>query len=206
MAKAPEKRSTLLLATSAIGWILLVGGLVGWFASTVLTIEKFDVLKNPASSAVCDLNPIFSCSSVASSSQAEVFGFPNPIIGIAGYTVLATIGALILAGGQFRRWLWIALEIGLLAATIFIHWLIYQTLYHIGALCLFCMIAWTATIPMFWYVTIYNLRQGHIKTPEVLQRSVSFASKHHGDLLLLWFLLIIFLIGKRFWYYWSTLF
>jgi hypothetical protein len=29
--------------------------------------------------------------------------------------------------------------------------------------------------------------------------------RHHGDILLLWFLIIVALILKRFWYYWSTL-
>lgn len=191
---------------AALPLLLTIGGLIGLGASFALTIEKYDALKDPQATAVCDLNPIFSCSSVSSSAQAELFGFPNPVIGLAGYAAVATIGVAMLAGAVFRRWFWLAVQAGLTLAVIFIHWLIFQTLYDIGALCLFCMIAWVATIPSFWYVTLYNLKQSYIKTPESMERIVSFAYRHHGDILLAWFVIIAALIAKRFWYYWSSLF
>jgi len=58
---------------------------------------------------------------------------------------------------------------------------------------------------MFWYTTLYNLQTGNIRTPDSLKRPVAFLRRHHGDVLVLWFLIIIALILKRFWYYWSTL-
>jgi hypothetical protein len=65
------------------------------------------------------------------------------------------------------------------------------------------MIVWVTTIPMLWYVSLYNLDTGAIKTPKKLKSALSFIRRHHGDILLAWFLLIIILIAKRFWYYWS---
>jgi uncharacterized membrane protein len=186
-------------------WILLVGGIVGTLASLMLTIEVFDRLKNPHFVPICNLNPVLSCTSVADSSQSHAFGFPNYFIGIAGYAALTTIGVAVLAGGQFKRWFWRATEIGLLFAFGFITWLQFQTLYRIGALCIFCMIVWAVTGPMFWYTTLYNLRERNIKIPKKLDRAAAFAQRHHGDILLIWFLLIIGLILKRFWYYWSSL-
>lgn len=189
----------------ALPWILLVGGLVALAASFILSVEKFDLLKNPHYSPVCNLNPIFSCSDVATSHQAEVFGFSNDFFGLAGFAAVATIGAGLLAGARFKRWLWQLFQLGTASAIGFVSWLQFQTLYRIGALCIFCMVVWAMTGPIFWYTTLYNLRTGNIRTPRSLQKPVSFAQRHHADILILWFVIIILLIGKRFWYYWSTL-
>jgi uncharacterized membrane protein len=186
-------------------WLLTVGGAIGTLASVLLTIEVFNRLKNPHFVPICNLNPVLSCTSVADSAQAHVFGFPNYFIGIAGYAVLATVGIGLLAGAMYKKWFWRGIEAGLVFAMLFITWLQFQTLYRIGALCIFCMIVWAITGPMFWYATLYNLRVGNLKTPPKLTRAVAFAQRHHGDILLVWFLLIIVLILKRFWYYWSSL-
>lgn len=200
--KSTKKQWTL---QAVLPWLLIVAGIIALIASFELTIEKFNILKNPSYNPVCNINPIFSCKSVTNSGQAEVFGFPNQIIGIIGYSVVVTIGAALLAGAKFKKWFWRALSSGMLLAVVFVHWMIFQALYRIGALCLFCMFAWATTIPMFWYVTLYNLREGNIKIPKRLKPAVGFAQKHHGDILLVWFLIIFALILKRFWYYWSSL-
>lgn len=174
-------------------------------ASIMLSVEVFNKLKDPSFVPVCNLNPVLSCTSVANSAQSHAFGFPNYFIGIAGYAILGTVGVALLAGAKFKRWFWQLVELGLAFAMGFITWLQFQSLYRIGALCIFCMIVWAMTGPMFWYVTLYNLREGNIETPKKLEKTVAFLQRHHGDILLLWFLIIIFLIGKRFWYYWSTL-
>ncbi|NED83350.1 hypothetical protein G3I76_25075, partial [Streptomyces sp. SID11233] len=41
----------------------------------------------------------------------------------------------------------------------------YQSLYNINALCLWCCLAWVATIIMFWYVTAHNVRNGYLPAP-----------------------------------------
>jgi uncharacterized membrane protein len=189
----------------ALPWLLVIGGIIATIASVGLTIEVFDRLKNPHFVPICNLNPVLSCTSVADSKQSHLFGFPNYFLGIAGYAAVATIGGAMLAGGKFKRWFWQAFEAGLLFAMVFITWLQFQTLYRIGALCLFCMAVWVCTGPIFWYTTLYNLREGNLKTPKRLRGVVAFAQRHHGDILLLWFVIIILLILKRFWYYWSTL-
>jgi uncharacterized membrane protein len=186
-------------------WLLLIGGLVAMAASIMLSIEVFDRLKNPNFIPVCNLNPVLSCTSVADSPQSHAFGFPNYFIGIAGYAAVAAIGTALLAGAKFKRWFWQIVEAGLALSLAFITWLQFETLYRIGALCIFCMIVWAATFPMFWYTTLYNLREGNIRTPKKLRGLVNFAQRHHGDIVVLWFLIIIALILKRFWYYWSTL-
>lgn len=186
-------------------WLLLIAGAVAAVASLLLTIEVFNRLTDPSYVPVCNLNPVLSCTSVADSNQSHVFGFPNYFLGIAGYAVLSAIGVAMLAGAKFQRWFWWSVETGLFFAIAFVTWLQFQSLYRIGALCIFCMVVWAMTIPIFLYTTLYSLRAGHIKTPAGLARVVNFAQRHHGDILLLWFLIIIALVLKRFWYYWSTL-
>ncbi|HET9721404.1 MAG TPA: vitamin K epoxide reductase family protein [Candidatus Saccharimonadales bacterium] len=186
-------------------WLLLIGGVIVMIASFMLSVEVFDRLKDPSYVPVCNLNPILSCTNVADSNQAHAFAVPNYFLGIAGYAIIATVGAAMLAGAKFKKWFWQLVEVGVLFAFGFMTWLQFQTLYRIGALCLFCMILWAGTGPIFWYTSLYNLRRGNVPTPRRLRGAVNFMSRHHGDILLLWFLLIIALILKRFWYYWSTL-
>jgi uncharacterized membrane protein len=174
-------------------------------ASLLLTIEVFNRLENPHYVPICNLNPILSCTSVADSQQSHLFGFPNYFIGVGGYAVVAVMGVAILAADKLKRWFWQLLQTGLTFAIAFLTWLQFETIYRIGALCLFCIVVWAASIPMFWYTTLYNLRAGNIKTPTQLKKVVGFAQKYHLEIVALWFLIIIALIIKRFWYYWQTL-
>ena len=137
--------------------------------------------------------------------QAEKFGFPNPLLGIVGFTAVTVTGFAILAGAAFRRWYWLLLNLGLLLAVIFVHWLFFQSVYRIGALCPYCMVVWVTTIASFWYVTLQNLRSGNIRTPDRIKKLVAFAQRHHADILIVWYLAIAGAILNHFWYYWKTL-
>lgn len=191
--------------TKTLPLLLVVGGLIGLGASLILTLEKLALLQNPDHQLSCSLNPVMSCGSIIASEQASAFGFPNPIIGLIGFTVVVTVGMGLLAGAVYKKWFWRGLQIGTLFGVVFVHWLIYQSLYSINALCLYCMVVWAVTIPIFWYTLLFNLRTGNIKTPQKCRSSVAFANKHHGEILVLWYLVIIAAILERFWYYWSTL-
>ena len=67
-------------------WTLVVGGIIGIFASIELIIQKIAVLSDPDFVPNCDINPILSCGSVISTEQASLFGFPNPVLGVIGFT------------------------------------------------------------------------------------------------------------------------
>lgn len=186
-------------------WLFVILGTIALVASILLSVEVFSRLKNPSYIPVCNLSPIFSCTSVADSPQSHIFEMPNYFLGVAAYSAVVTIGAAMLAGAKFARWFWQATAIGMIFAFAFITWLQFQSLYRIGALCLFCMIVWATTGPLFWYSLLYNLDQGHVKTPARLKGTVAFAKRHHGEILIVWFLVVIGLILQRFWYYWSSL-
>lgn len=187
----------------SLPWLLLIGGLVGLTASFVLTVEKFSLAADSDYIPSCSLNPVLNCGSVMSTTQASVFGFPNSLLGIAGFAVVAATGAGLLAGARFARWYWLGLQLGVTAAVVFVHWLIAQSLYVIGALCPYCMVVWAAVIPVFWYVTLRNLHHGTFARP--IRAEVVTAAENHLIPVTFWFLAVAALVVHRFYSYWSGL-
>lgn len=157
-------------------WILVLGGAFGLLAAFELTLEKLAIIADPDYIPGCDINPVLSCGSIIVTEQASAFGFPNPIIGLVGYTIVITIGVLLLARVELPRWVWLGLNAGALFGFGFVGWLIFQSLYVIGALCPWCMVAWAATIPIFWLVTADNAGAGRFsgrKGPGAIAQTVA---------------------------------
>ncbi|MDF2443706.1 MAG: hypothetical protein JWR01_1909 [Subtercola sp.] len=99
------------------------------------------------------------------SPQGSLFGFPNPLIGVACFVAVIVVGVGILAGATFARWFWVLFNLGIVAALVFVVWLVGQSIFVLGTLCPYCMVVWVVVIPLFWYVTVYNLREGNIPVP-----------------------------------------
>jgi uncharacterized membrane protein len=193
--------------TNVLPYILIIAGVVGVFCAFVLSQDKIKLLENPNASLNCSLDPIIACGNVVSSHQGHAFGFPNPFLGLAGYAAVLTIGVTMLAGARFKRWFWISVEAGLLFAIGFIHWLFFQSVYRINALCLYCMAVWIVTITSFWYVTLHNIDQKNIHLPAgKAQKIYGWVRRHHLDILIAWFLIIAVLALKHFWYYYGNKF
>jgi len=153
-------------------WILVVGGIVGIFASIELIIQKIAVLSDPDFVPNCDINPILSCGSVISTEQASLFGFPNPVLGVIGFTIVIMFGALLFTGVELPRLMWLGLNFGAFAGMVFVIWLVSQSLYAIGALCPWCMVVWAVTIPIFWQVTTDNLASNKLSLGKSLSEII----------------------------------
>lgn len=188
-----------------MAWLYVIGGAIGLLAAAVLLLEKVALLEDPTYVPSCSINPILSCGSIMQASQAEAFGFPNPLIGVAAFPVVITTGVALLAGATFRRWYWRGLLAGTIAGLAFVHWLIFQSLYRIGALCPYCMVVWAVTIPLFWYTALRMARTAPLADRSPFGGIVRFANEYHGVVLTVWYLVIATLIARRFWDYWSTL-
>ncbi|MFC8348172.1 vitamin K epoxide reductase family protein [Streptomyces sp. NPDC057280] len=189
-------------ASGVFAWLLIVTGALGILASFVITVDKFQLLQDPDFAPSCNLSPVLSCSNVMRSHQAGVFGFPNPLLGLLSYPVVAAVGLAVLAGARFRRWFWLGLNAGTVFGAGFCMWLMTQALYEIGALCLWCCLVWAVTIAMFWYTTVHNLRHGVIRAPRVL---VAAVREFHWAVPTAWYLSIVMLVATRWWDYWRTL-
>lgn len=124
------------------GLALLGSGLFGTTAAAVLLVEEVALLANPFHVPSCTLNAVVNCGAVMTSAQAEVFGIPNPIIGLATLPVVAAVGASVLAGARMRTWFWWALAAGCVLGWTFVHWLIVKSIFNIGAVCPYCIVVW----------------------------------------------------------------
>ncbi|WP_431955774.1 vitamin K epoxide reductase family protein [Nocardia lijiangensis] len=151
MKQQTVPRSRVTAPRTALG--VLIGGLFGWLASITLTIERFKLFTDPGYIPSCSINPILSCGSVMQTQQAAVLGFPNPIVGVAGFSVVVSLGVLAVAGVRLPRWIWIGLWLGTATGVAFVCWFIFQTLYRIGALCPYCMVVWATVVSLLAVIT-----------------------------------------------------
>jgi uncharacterized membrane protein len=193
-----EARPGVEVRTASAVYVL-VAGVLGLAAAITLTIEKIEILINPNYVPSCSINPVLSCGSVMVTPQASAFGFPNPLIGIVAFSVVVVTGVLAVFKVALPRWYWGGLAIGTLLGVGFIHWLIFQSLYRIGALCPYCMVVWAITIPLLVVVAGIAL-QPHLETGVA-----RFVYQWRWSLVTLWFTALILMILVRFWNYWSTL-
>ena len=180
----------------SLPWLLLVGGVIGLAAAFVLTVEKFALALDPAYAPTCSINPVLNCGSVMDTPQASAFGFPNSLLGIAGFAVVAAVGAALLAGAVFAQWFWRALQVGVTAAAGFVHWLIVQSLYDIGALCPYCMVAWVAAMVALLATASQLARAGRLPR---------FLASYAPSIMFGWVALMLLLIFLRFSDYWLSL-
>ncbi|MER7402565.1 vitamin K epoxide reductase family protein [Streptomyces sp. NPDC000070] len=181
--------------------LLVVTGAAGLLASWIITLDKFKLLEDPDFIPGCSLNPVVSCGNVMESDQAEAFGFPNPMLGLVAYGVVVCVGVSLLAGARFPRWYWLAFDAGCLFGVGFVSWLQFESLYRIDALCLWCALAWAATIPLFWCVTSFAVRRGFLPAPGPVRRFLDeFAwvppALHLG--------VVGMLILTRWWDFWTS--
>jgi uncharacterized membrane protein len=160
----PYKRPTGLAV------FLIVGGAIALVAAFLLTVDKIAILENPRAQLSCNFSVLVGCSTNLSAWQGSIFGFPNPLIGLLGWSVVITIGVAVLAGARFARWFWLGFNAGVALALVFVIWLMAQSFFVLDVLCPWCMVTWIVTIPVFLAVTLHNLSTGILPVPAVLRR------------------------------------
>lgn len=156
---APSRRP-IALAT-----FLIVTGAIGFAGALILLVERLHKLANPGAVLSCDVNPFVSCGALFDLWQASLLGFPNPILGVAGFVAPIAVGAGLLAGARFDAWFWRLFTAGVFGAWVFVTWLFTQSVFAIGILCPYCMLVWAVTIPMFWYLLAWVLKHGLLFGP-----------------------------------------
>lgn len=155
---------------------LILAGSIGWIAAFALTLDKFQLLQDPDAQLGCNLSILVQCGRNLESWQGSLLGFPNPILGLAGWIAPIAVGVAILAGARFARWFWIAFNVGLLGAIGFVIWLISQSIFVLGTLCPWCMVTWSVTIPSFIAVTAFTVKNGVIPASPAVRRVAGVVS------------------------------
>lgn len=182
--------------------LLILAGAIGMAASFALTYEKIQVLGLPGYKPACNLNPVLSCGSVMKAGQASIFGVPHSVFGLMAFTALFTFGFLLAGGAKVKKHVWLLAQVAATAGVIFMHYLFFQSVFVLNAICPWCFVVWMVTIPVFWYITQFNLREKYIVLPAPLS---IFLQKYHGDILALWYIILFAILLLQFWDYWVTL-
>lgn len=160
-----------LLRPAPLPWVrrtaieMVVSGLIGLYASFVLSIEALVLAKDQNATLSCDLNAVISCGTVARSWQAELFGFPNAFLGIAAEAVVLTLAVALIGGVRFPRWFMLSAQVVYTLGLLFALWLFQQAYTVIGALCPWCLLI-TVTTTLVWAgLTRINVREANIVLP-----------------------------------------
>jgi uncharacterized membrane protein len=173
-------------------FVMLIGSISGFIASFVLTVDKIKVLKDSGYTPSCNISETLNCKSVMLSKQAEVFGFPNALIGIGAFAIFIAIGVALLAEVQFPKWFWQIALVGTFGGIFFSHWLAYQTTFEIGTLCPYCMVAWFGTTLIFSSIIQELLRLKSADTEDLTAKeSITTISSFMPIFHLLWVGLVI---------------
>lgn len=190
---APSRWSALALSV----WAAL-----GLAAAFTLSVDKVKMLADPDFVPSCNFNPVLSCGSVITTDQASAFGFPNPYLGLIGFTAIGALGVLLTARVQLPRWVLGGAALGSLLGFVFVNWLAFQSLYRINALCPWCLVVWTVTPLILTWTGAWTLASSPASR-------VAAAGRALWDWRFLvvgaWYLVILVLILVRFWSYWRTL-
>ncbi len=185
-------------APARSAWLLLIAGLAGWISAVTLTVERFKLFQNPDYRPSCSINPVLACGSVMTTHQAAVFGFPNPLIGVVGFSVVVTVAVLAIAGVGLPKWFWGGLWLGAALGIGFICWLIFQSLYRINALCPYCMVVWAFTPIILAVVTdqLWGSARGPLR----------ILAEWRWTFVALFYAVVLLLVFLRFQDYWLSLF
>ncbi|WP_243738265.1 vitamin K epoxide reductase family protein [Cellulomonas shaoxiangyii] len=146
---------------------MVVSGLIGLYASFVLSIEAVVLAGDPDADLSCDLNAVISCGTVGRSWQANLLGehFPNAFLGIAAEAVVLTLAVAMIGGVRFPRWFMLTAQVVYTLGLVFALWLFHQAYTVIGALCPWCLLI-TVTTTLVWAgLTRINVRDGHLRLP-----------------------------------------
>ncbi|MFZ1362770.1 MAG: vitamin K epoxide reductase family protein [Candidatus Nanopelagicales bacterium] len=193
-----SKTKRTLKSSRTVAWLIIIAGFLGLAGATQLTLEKIHLLEDPNFIPSCTLNPIFSCGNVMMSWQASALGPPNMLIGIAAYAAVITFGVLALAGTKLPRWTWGALSIGTLLGVIYSMWLMTQSFYVIGNLCLYCMLVWAVSIALFVGTTLFSLRSGVFGGSQGLRDKAAAIAPYSWVIVIIWYAIIFALLIIRF--------
>lgn len=169
---------------------MLLSACISLLASFVLSVDAIRLAENPELVLTCDVSAVLSCSAVAESWQAALFGFPNAFLGLIAEPVVITIAVASLGGVRFPRWFMAAAQAVYTIGLIFAYWLFAQSMFVIGALCPWCLLVTVSTTLVFTTLTHVNIRDDNLYLPRRLQRAALWAVAHEVDVAIVWLWLL----------------
>ena len=129
---------------------MAVGGSIGILSAFLQTVEKITLLENKDAVLACNLNSVFSCSSVLQAWQSSIFGFPNSLMCLVLFTIFTTTAMVGATGGKLSKRMRLGVQYVSLATLGFAIWFIWQSIFVISAICIFCMFCLLGLLIVNW--------------------------------------------------------
>jgi uncharacterized membrane protein len=126
--------------------VITLAGIVGFLASFLQMIEKIELLKNPNSALFCNINAVFSCSNILNVWQSSVFGFPNSLMCVSFFAIMITAGIIGWTGSSMNKKLRLIFMGMSLFFVGFGFWYLWQSIFVVGALCIYCIFCYAAVL------------------------------------------------------------
>ncbi len=178
-------------------WIfsyMLMSSLISLVASLVLSIDAIELARNPNVALGCNINEVISCGKVGVTWQANLFGWPNAFLGLIAEPVVITIAVASLGKVKFPRWFMFSAQVVYTIGLGFAYWLFYQSMFHINALCPWCLLVTLSTTLVFTSLTHVNIRDNNLFLSERTHHALQAGLRMGIDALVitLW---LAFLVG-----------
>jgi uncharacterized membrane protein len=192
LVETVEKR-TLGGPNRGFPWLLIVAGGLGFLASFTLILDRIALWKNPDAQLSCSLSATVDCASVMLAPQSEIFGFPNPLLGVPMFAAIVTVGVALVARARFAGWFWGLLALSQVASAGFVAWFIFQTVFRIQRLCPWCSLVWLVTVPLLFYTLAYALAEA-LPVPGSVKRFGRFLLRWQAASLIVLYAPVVFAI------------
>lgn len=166
-----ENRRAHVAAPRWLGALLIITGLVGLLGAFALSVERIELLLNPEESLGCDLNPFLTCSGAIESEQGELFGFPNPFLGLMAFPAPIIVGAMTLGRVAMPRWVWTVFSIGVLGGLAIVLYLAQQSIFVLGFVCPWCFLVWMAMYAMAFPLWVWGFGSGALPASAGMRRA-----------------------------------
>lgn len=178
--------------------ILSGGALIGLVASFWQVVERIHMLKDPGVALSCNLNPVIDCGSVLGNRWAALFGFPNALLGIVMFTVLLTVGLMLMSGMELKKWFWKVLAVVTCMLILFSVWFFGMSLYVIGKVCIFCLFIWAVSLPIFCYGTEWLMANNYLRGKLVSSSAITWLRKYQTEMLVVSYAVMAMMYFFRF--------
>ncbi len=177
-------------------WIfsyMLFSSVLSLIASFVLSVDAIELARNPDAALGCNINEVISCGKVGATWQANLLGFPNAFLGLIAEPVVITIAVAGLGGVRFPRWFMTAAQVVYTIGLGFAYWLFYQSMFHINALCPWCLLVTLSTTLVFTSLTHINIRDANLYLPTRVNDALRSGLRMGIDLVVitLWLLFLV---------------
>ncbi len=173
---------------------VVIGSTVGLVAAFLQMLEKIEHLRHPTATLVCNINSVFNCSNVLDAWQSSFFGFPNSLMCMVFFTLLLGFGIVGLTGGIVTRVIRLVMQFLAVFFLGFGAWYLYQSIYAIGAVCLYCLFCYGGVILL--NAACLRLNEAEVPGKDLLQRLIH--SNWDIVLWLVWVLIITLAIFTKF--------